>query len=163
MKGHAEKKYSLWLCLQTYSNYRRKMTLIHSKVYEQSYFNLHSDSVELSIKSRPGWRVRVLLNLVEYWPRSQTIFLTSEKNGDLAQFKTYVASSYCKSKLKRNTYISSTNQDVFDTKFNYSRLPITGTLTYSNLALTRTKIDFTLHFRHTFTVIVPSFGNSNPR
>ena len=45
--------------------------LIHSKVYEQSYFNLHSDSVELSIKSRPGWRVRVLLNLVEYCNRAR--------------------------------------------------------------------------------------------
>ena len=47
------------------------MTLIHSKVCEHSCFNLHSDSVELSIKSRPGARVRVLLNLVEYCNRAR--------------------------------------------------------------------------------------------
>ena len=39
----------------------------------------------------------------------------------------------------------------------YSRLPITRTLANSNQTL------FPLDFLHTFTVILPSIGNSNPR
>ena len=52
MKGHAEKKNTIYGFVSKPTV--TIVTLIHSKVYEQSYFNLHSDSVELSIKSRPG-------------------------------------------------------------------------------------------------------------